>query len=214
MLVESAHAVWFPDALGRPPASRAHQRPCETSDVINSEFSDLGQRLVDGDESALEEMYRRWGSLVYSVALRSLPTTTDAEDVTQAVFVSAWHSRTSFDPAAGNLPAWLMGITRRRVADHHRGMSRQPATLTLELETHDSTNGDPTPDAIDQLALADELNCLGEPAGTIMRLAFYSDFTHQQISERLNLPLGTVKSHIRRSLLKMRDRLEVTHGAL
>ncbi len=214
MLVESAPPVWFPTMDGIHQESRAHRRPCDTAVVIDSELRALGQRLVAGDEGALEEMYRRWSPLVYSVALRSLPSPTDAEDVTQAVFVSAWHSRTSFDPEAGNPPAWLMGITRRRVADFHRGKARQPPTLAFALENHDVTSPDPTVDAINELTVADELNCLGEPAGAIMRLAFYSDLTHQQISERLGIPLGTVKSHIRRSLLKMRDRLEMTHGAL
>lgn len=198
-----------------PPAVwRTRPRPCETEIVGDSEFRDLGQRLVSGDERALEEMYRRWGRLVYSVARKSLPTQADAEDVTQAVFVSAWHSRASFDVEAGNPPAWLMGITRRRVADHHRGQSRQPATLLLEVDSHDSASGDHALEAIDQMTVADELDSLGEPAGTILRLAFYDDLTHQQISERLGLPLGTVKSHIRRSLTRLRDRLEVTHGAL
>jgi len=214
MLVESATPVWFPTIDGIPQESRARRCPCDTTDVIDSELRALGHRLVAGEEGALEEMFRRWSPLVYSVALRSLPSPADAEDVTQAVFVSAWHSRTSFDPDAGNPPAWLMGITRRRVADHHRSKARQPPTLALELDYHDSSSPDPTIDAINELTVTDELNCLGEPAGAIMRLAFYSDLTHQQISERLGIPLGTVKSHIRRSLLKLRDRLEVTHGAL
>ena len=74
--------------------------------------------------------YQRWSRLVYTVALRSLPSAADAEDVTQAVFISAWRSRATFDPQSGAVPAWLLAITRRRVADFHRKRRDVPVALT------------------------------------------------------------------------------------
>ena len=190
---------------------RISRTSCDTAMV--GDIDTLGERLARGDESALEEMYRNWGRLVYSVALRSLPSAADAEDVTQAVFVSAWHSRTSFEPGASP-PAWLLGITRRRIADHFRTAARAPSTQTLTIQSHDTPEERSLDAVIEGISMSDELSSLGEPAQAIMRLAFYDDLTHQQIAERLDLPLGTVKSHIRRSLTRLRTRLEATREAL
>ncbi len=171
------------------------------------DVADVGRRLAAGDESALAEAYERWSRLVYTVAARSLPSPADAEDVTQAVYISAWRSRQNFDPDAGTVPAWLLAITRRRVADFHRKRRDEVPLDNAPDQGHHET------DVAAQVAVADEIDELGEPAGRIIRMAFYDDLTHQQIAERLDMPLGTVKSHIRRSLVKMRSRLEVTHAS-
>ncbi len=181
---------------------------CQTRNVEDLDVSDIGQRLAAGDEEALAQAYQRWSRLVYTMALRTLPTQADAEDVTQAVFISAWRSRHTFNPASGSLPAWLLAITRRRVADHHRKRRDEIPVQVLPDRGHEPD------DLTSTLVIADEIDELGEPAAAIIRLAFYDDLTHHQIAERLQMPLGTVKSHIRRSLLRMRTRLEVTHAAL
>ena len=193
-------------SLLAPPVRRA-SAICETRFMSDLDVAEIGRQLAAGDESALAEAYQRWSRLVYTVALRSLPTAADAEDVTQTVFISAWRSRHNFNPEAGNVPAWLLAITRRRIADHHRkrrdevSLEHAPEALTQDA------------DISDQVSVADEIDELGEPAGQIIRLAFFDDLTHQQIAHKLDMPPGTVKSHIRRSLQRMRSRLEVTHAA-
>ncbi|MFN8125527.1 MAG: sigma-70 family RNA polymerase sigma factor [Candidatus Nanopelagicales bacterium] len=184
----------------------------------------LGEALAAGDEAALAESYRRWGALVHTLALRSVGDPGHAADITQTVFISAWRNRESFDSSRGNIPAWLVGIARRRIVDHHRKAGRTPEVVALEVtqpaaaEASDSRTvvasreADPQ-SLVDRLVVVDEVDGLSEPARTIMRLAFFEDLTHQQIGERLDLPLGTVKSHIRRSLTRLRDRLEDTHDA-
>lgn len=176
---------------------------------------ELAARFVRGDESALEEIYHRWSRLVYTLALRSLGDRSDAEDVTQKTFVSAWLSRESYRPDRGQLSTWLITITRRRIADTHEARARVRALQDQlrRFATDDATRTEESVDLIEKLLVASELEQLEPDAQAVMRLAFYDDLTHQQISDRLGLPLGTVKSHIRRSLTRMRTRLEVRHAA-
>lgn len=161
------------------------------------------QRFRAGDEDALRAAWQRWGGLVYALCLRGLPNAADAEDVTQQVFVDAWRSRERYDPALGSLSTWLVAIARRRVIDRLRSLQRTPVPVgdagldvTVEPEIERTA---------DRLLVAEALAGLPEPRRRVLELAFYADLTHVQIAERLELPLGTVKSHLRRGLTALRD---------
>ncbi|WP_439592305.1 RNA polymerase sigma factor [Microbacterium sp.] len=174
----------------------------------------LAERFRAGDESALEDVYRRWSPVVFTLALRSLGDRSDAEDVTQRVFVSAWTSRESYDTAKAKLSTWLVAIARHRIADMHESRARVRALQSQleKLTRPDDLVRDP-PDLAESILVADELERLEPDAQRVVRLAFFDDLTHEQIAARLDMPLGTVKSHIRRSLIRMRERLEVTRVA-
>lgn len=173
--------------------------------------ADVGRAFADGKEWALEEAFHRWGALIHTVALRSTGSSHDADDVTQAVFVSAWRGRHRYTPEHAALPAWLLGIAKRRIADHWQSRTREQRRMEAAgraSETEPATE-ESVERVADRVLIADELSRLDQPQRQIMELAFYDDLTHHQIAERLALPLGTVKSHIRRSLLRLRSRLEV-----
>lgn len=175
--------------------------------------SSLAASFKAGDERALAVMYERWARLVYSMALRSLGDVSEAEDVTQKVYVAAWQGRHTFDPGRARLSAWLVGITKNTIADSHARSARERRDREAIMMTIDTEQIDWSEDVADRLLIADELARLPETPRRIMQLAFYDHLTHAQVAARLDLPLGTVKSHIRRSLERLRMRLEVNDDA-
>ena len=173
------------------------------------ESAELAARVAGGDREALAEMYRRWSPLVHTIALRALGTREDAEDVVQQVFVAAWRGRATLRPERGSPAAWLVGITKHRVADvraeryrSHRNMQ----AVASEVATAPDATGDS--DWAERLLLVHELERMGDPRATVLRMAFIEDRTHEDIARALDLPLGTVKSHVRRGLIALRDRLK------
>ena len=170
---------------------------------------DVAAVFQKGRPEALAVVYERYGALVYTIALRSLGDAADAEDVAHQVFVSAWRGRDTFDPGRGGLGAWLAAITRNKITDVFRSRQREAGALREAAgQQAVSVQMTAVDQVIDRVVLSDELARLGEPQRLIMTLAFYSDLTHDQIARTLRLPVGTVKSHIRRSLLRLRTRLE------
>jgi RNA polymerase sigma-70 factor (ECF subfamily) len=175
---------------------------------VTTEFDgDITAAFQKGRPDALLHVYQRFSPIIFTIAMQSLRSQPDAEDITQQVFVAAWRKRDTFDPDRGSLASWLIGITRNAVIDTLRARQRENGVLRLVAAQAD---GRPlSPDrVIDRVVLADELARLGDPQRDIMMLAFYTDLTHEQIARKLCLPLGTVKSHIRRSLLRLRSRME------
>ncbi|WP_235529073.1 MULTISPECIES: RNA polymerase sigma factor [unclassified Phycicoccus] len=178
-------------------------------DELVAEQDDLAARFASGSREALAEVYERWSALVYTVALRALDDAHDAEDVTQQVFVSAWGSRHTLRPSEGAIPAWLVGITRHKVADVRTQRYRRARNLAAVASvTPEAGSPPPEPDIAQRLLVAHEVDRLGEPRASVLRLAFIEDRPQEEIAERLGLPLGTVKSHVRRGLVQLRSRLE------
>nr|BFD86961.1 sigma-70 family RNA polymerase sigma factor [Streptomyces sp. Xyl84] len=171
---------------------------------------ELAQGLVKADEEAFTAIYRRWGSLVHTMATRSLGDTHEAEDVTQQVFVGAWRGRRGFRPERGTLSAWLVGITRRKIVD-------ALAARTRRLSLIESAGQDVTParlvrpapdEVLDRVLLVEALSRLPQAQREVLCMAFYEDLTQAQIAERTGVPLGTVKSHARRGLLRLRTAVD------
>ncbi len=175
---------------------------------------DLGLRFADGDEQALAQAYEVWGAQLHGLAVRALGPGPDAEDVVQQTFVSAWTGRAGYRPTSAPLPAWLTGICRHRIADAWARRERQRRTEDA-VGALPATPGDALDrDAVDRVLLLGELDQLGQPQRGIIELAFYADLTHREIAERTGIPVGTVKSHIRRTLERLRTRLEAGDAPL
>lgn len=173
----------------------------------------LAAMFAAGDEQALRLAYDRYGALVYSMCRRGVVAEADAEDVTQQAFIAAWKSRERFDPTRGPLGAWLVGIAKFKILDAQRaaGRRRDTATDTVAL-AEDESDSDPLDQLADRMLLVDALNHLPAERRVILERAFFSDLTHPQIAEELGLPLGTVKSHIRRGLASLKQQLEGAHA--
>jgi RNA polymerase sigma-70 factor (ECF subfamily) len=174
----------------------------------------LAEAFRGGDPKALRQMYDRFGGAVFHLAIRTLGSGADAEDVTQSTFVAAWQGRETFDADRGSLLGWLMAIARRKVVDRLRGASRENRIEDAVRALPASPDPVGGPDrVVDRLVMADELAQLPAEQRRVLELAFYDDLTHQQIAGVTTLPLGTVKSHIRRGMTRLRQRLEVDGGA-
>ncbi|MEV2239888.1 sigma-70 family RNA polymerase sigma factor [Micromonospora sp. NPDC049891] len=175
---------------------------------------ELAHRFRAGDEQALREAYDRYGRAVLHLATSTLVNRSDAEDATQATFVAAWLGRETFDPTKGSLVGWLLGIGRRKVIDRLRSAARENRVVETVRQLPDPVPTGNDPDTVvDRLVVADELARLPDEQRRMLELAFFDDLTHQQIATVTGVPLGTVKSHIRRGMASLKRRWEVDGAA-
>ncbi len=168
--------------------------------------------MVRGDQNALADIYDRHARPVYSLALRILQDSADAEDVVQEVFTQAWRTVSTYDAARGAVGAWLLTMTRTRAIDRLRARHGRQHRLVNESRT--SIAHDPTALQDVQLVTAEEVTAVRAALAALpalqrvaIELAYYEGLTHAEIAAQLEEPLGTVKTRIRAAMQKLRAAL-------
>jgi len=166
----------------------------------------LLHRCASGDQAAFRLLYDRWGSRLYGIALRITRQAVLAADATQEAFVQIWQQARRFDPDRGGSEAWLISIVRYRALDIVRRQAREVPGYEPEDRADDA------PDALTRLVSTAEgaalhrcMDQLDEDRRRLVVMAFVDGLSHSELAQRLNVPLGTVKSWIRRSLLSLRE---------
>jgi RNA polymerase sigma-70 factor (ECF subfamily) len=163
--------------------------------------------VARGDSAAIEQCIDRYGGLIWSVARRFCANRADADDAVQDVFIALWRNAERFDPARASEVTFVAMITRRRL------IKRREAPVSDE-----DLRGVPNRDHLRMESATDAnianrvIQELPEERRKVLSLAIYEGLTHDQISDETGLPLGTVKSHVRRGLLAVREKLSDAFG--
>jgi RNA polymerase sigma-70 factor (ECF subfamily) len=167
----------------------------------------LLHKVAQGDRQAVQTCLDRYGNLVWSLARRFTQSRSDAEDAVQEVFIDLWSSAGRFDEAKASETTFVAMIARRRLIDRLRRVKREPTLEELSAaEVAASGAADEELETKSEAAHARRLlRALKPEQQTVIRLSVYHGFSHQSIADKLGIPLGTVKTHLRRGLARVRD---------
>jgi RNA polymerase sigma-70 factor, ECF subfamily len=172
----------------------------------------LIKRIASKDEDALEQLYDLYSKILYSIIIKIVKQTEDAEEILQNVFLLIWNKASSFDFNKGNVCSWLITIARNKAIDKFRS-SQTFGKACIENIYKEDFYFFEGPGAVNALDAAiaseraekikDALNSIPVEQKDILELAYFEGYTQKEISEKLKMPLGTVKSRTKQGILKL-----------
>lgn len=187
----------------------AASRPSPSAD------GELVARAAAGDERAIGQLYDRYGAVLYAVAYRIAGQRADAEEVVLEAFAQAWREAPRFEAGRGSVAGWLTTIARSRALDLVRARSRRDritATAAADRPGVSPAMGSFVPDPAGALdnderrrQVRQALETLSEPQRRAIELAYFEGLSQSEIAERLQEPLGTVKTRVRLGMQKLRE---------
>ncbi|MBX3364946.1 MAG: sigma-70 family RNA polymerase sigma factor [Phycisphaeraceae bacterium] len=169
-------------------------------------------RVVRGDPEAMDACLDRFGGLVWSLARKLSRSMADAEDAVQEIFLDVWKSAPRYDPTIASETAFVAMIARRRLIDRQRRQGRRPQEEMLVEDARTSgppESGEDSSRAEDVLRADAAFQRLSVEQQKVLRLAIHQGLSHDKIAKATGLPLGTVKTHARRGLIKLRELMGV-----
>ena len=172
------------------------------------------QRVALGEPGAAQECLDRFGGLVWSLARRLASNDSEAEDAVQEIFVDVWRSSQRYDPSIASETAFVAMIARRRLIDQRRKASRRKETAIGEHDPAGTVAGDQTQVSEEASKAAAALELLSEDQQKVLRLSIFHGLSHEKIARSTGLPLGTVKTHARRGLIRVRQLLSDTDAVV
>ena len=200
----------FAPALGqlcRTPLTKAALPAISAHDPL----AELLPRIASGDRDALQQLYQASSAKLFGVCLRILSDREESEDVLQEVYLTIWRRADRFEAGRASVMTWISTIARNRAIDRLR--ARGPLAYADQVDEMEIEDDAPRAEALleaaqDGAALRRCLSELDERTASAIRTAFYEGVTYEALAQRLETPLGTVKSWIRRGLLKLKGCLE------
>jgi RNA polymerase sigma-70 factor (ECF subfamily) len=182
--------------------------------VLADDDPDLISRLRKRDPAALSDIYDRFGKLAYSIVYGIVRHPQTSEDLVQEVFLRLWNRVADFDAQRGSLRVWIVCMARSRALDHARSAQwkrrgREETDSVMESLCFDEHVTYDLTVAEQMRSVRSALSTLSESEQTALRLAYFEGLSQSQIAERLQQPLGTVKTWLRTALQKLRRAMEV-----
>jgi RNA polymerase sigma-70 factor, ECF subfamily len=174
--------------------------------------ADLARRLRAREPSAMRDLYDRYGKMIYSVIMRIVRDSGAAEDLVQETFLRIWNRIQAFDQERGALGPWVLAVARNRAIDYLRSTDGRMSAGALELERLEHPGQfchiDERALSMDRSRrLQDAFEKLTPQQKTVVELAYYEGLSQSEMAERLQQPLGTVKTWIRSALKVLREQL-------
>jgi RNA polymerase sigma factor (sigma-70 family) len=164
------------------------------------------QQVAANDQSAMDECLNRYGGLVWALVKRRCPLQADAEDVVQEVFMDIWKNAHRYDPSIAEESTFIAMITRRRLIDRSRRQQRLVDTAPLTEVPEPASDDLPNVEVNDEAARIREImQQLSDDERRVIELAIDRGMSQSQIAEHIKMSLGTVKSHARRGMLRLRS---------
>jgi RNA polymerase sigma-70 factor, ECF subfamily len=169
----------------------------------------LIQQVAKQDRDAFSQLYDRFSTLVFTLAMRMLKARSDAEDLLQEVFVQVWRQAQSYSVERGSPEAWIINIARSRAIDKIRSIRRMQKSFVLtddpaQAESSDNVESSAA-ESETRLAMNSALANLPDTQRKVLELAYFDGLTQSEIADRLAEPLGTVKTRMRSGIQKLRE---------